>query len=361
MASTPVRIDGLVKRFGTVAAVDDVSLSVEAGAFFTLLGASGCGKTTLLRTIAGFLRQDAGEIRFGARQIDDMPPHRRNTGMVFQNYAIFPHLSVFDNIAYGLRARGMRAAEVASRVERMIAMTRLDGLDARLPRQLSGGQQQRVVLARALVIEPDVLLMDEPLSNLDAGMRVHLRGEIRKLQREIGVTTIFVTHDQDEALILSDRIAVMQGGRVAQIGTPHEVYHAPASLFVARFVGEGNFLAARRCGGAESGLVPFDIGAGSILHVPASRCAGPDQVTLGFRPHFVALEPAGGASLGKPTGIVRDVVFQGALLRTAVELVGGVMVSAESHSGRQAEWRAGDGVALTVPPDAVMVFAETAS
>ncbi|MGQ0663918.1 MAG: ABC transporter ATP-binding protein [Pseudomonadota bacterium] len=351
----------MVKRFGEVRAVDEVSLSIGAGEFFTLLGASGCGKTTLLRAVAGFIRQDAGRIQFGARCIDDVPPHRRNTGMVFQNFAIFPHLTVFDNIAYGLRARGVPGAEIARRTERMLAMTQLDGLAGRRPRELSGGQQQRVVLARALVIEPDVLLMDEPLSNLDATMRVRLRGEIRKLQREIGVTTIFVTHDQDEALTLSDRVAVMRSGRVEQVGTPHEVYHAPSSLFVARFVGEGNFLSAHRRGDASAGLVAYDVGAGAPLLVRAERAGGLDSGTLGVRPHVVALLPAAGASAAALVGTVRDVVFKGALLHYAIELGGGIALSAEAHSGPSAAFRPGDRVAVTVPPEAILVFAESVS
>ena len=246
MASTSVTIEALSKRFGDFAAVDDVTLRIAPGEFFTLLGSSGCGKTTLLRIIAGFLRQSAGRILFDDRPIDDVPAHRRNTGMVFQNYAIFPHLSVAQNIAYGLKARGMARDEIDRRVARMLAMTRLDALAARKPRALSGGQQQRVVLARAVVIEPELLLMDEPLSNLDAEMRVHLRQEIRALQRQIGVTTIYVTHDQEEALTLSDRIAVMRAGRIEQLGSPHEVFNEPATRFVAGFIGESNFLAARR-------------------------------------------------------------------------------------------------------------------
>jgi len=236
-----IRIVGVTKRFGNLEAVKNVSLEVHTGEFFTLLGPSGCGKTTLLRSIAGFNQPEAGEIYFGERRIDKMSAHKRGIGMVFQNYAVFPHLTVNDNVAYGLKARKTPTQEIAQRVAKALQMVRLGGMEGRLPNHLSGGQLQRVAIARALVIEPQVLLMDEPLSNLDAKLRVEMRGEIRELQRQMQITTVYVTHDQEEALSISDRIAVMNLGVVEQVGRPWEVYSTPTNRFVAGFIGTTNF------------------------------------------------------------------------------------------------------------------------
>ena len=230
------------KRYPSVAALDDVTLTVEPGEFFTLLGPSGCGKTTLLRTIAGFNTQDSGEILFDGKRIDTMPAHLRNIGMVYQDYAIFPHKSVADNVGFGLTMRKFSRAAIDDRVSRALEIVQLSGLALRMPHELSGGQQQRVALARAMVINPQILLMDEPLSNLDAKLRVELREDIRDMQRKLGITTIYVTHDQEEALVISDRICVMQGGRVHQVASPFDVYAKPATLFVGTFVGTMNVI-----------------------------------------------------------------------------------------------------------------------
>jgi len=236
-----IRIVGVSKRFGALEAVKDVSLEIGTGEFFTLLGPSGCGKTTLLRSIAGFNQPETGEIHFGEKRVDKISAHKRGIGMVFQNYAVFPHLTVNDNVAYGLKARKVPAEEIGSKVERALQMVRLGGMEQRLPNQLSGGQLQRVAIARALVIEPQVLLMDEPLSNLDAKLRVEMRSEIRELQRQMRITTLYVTHDQEEALSISDRIAVMNLGVVEQVGKPWEIYNTPVNRFVAGFIGTTNF------------------------------------------------------------------------------------------------------------------------
>ena len=241
-------IAGVSRTFGTVRAVDNITLTVEQGEFFTLLGPSGCGKTTLLRMIAGFSELDGGEIRFGARRIDKLPAHVRDIGMVFQNYAVFPNLSVAGNVAYGLKARRVPAAEVASRVDEALALVQLAGYGERQPHQLSGGQLQRVASARALVIRPQVLLFDEPLSNLDARLRVSMRGEIRALQKSLGITAIYVTHDQEEAMSVSDRIALMNAGRLEQVGVPVEIYRKPATRFAAEFMGTTNLVEARMLG-----------------------------------------------------------------------------------------------------------------
>jgi ABC-type Fe3+/spermidine/putrescine transport system ATPase subunit len=359
MASTPIRIEALRKRFGDFLALNDVDVTVAEGEFFTLLGSSGCGKTTLLRIVAGFLKQTSGRVLFGDVPIDGIPAHRRNTGMVFQNYAIFPHLSVRDNIAYGLRARRIGRQEIERRVARMLSMTRLDGLAHRKPRELSGGQQQRVVLARAVVIEPNVLLMDEPLSNLDAEMRVHLRNEIRALQRQIGVTTIYVTHDQEEALSLSDRIAVMQHGRIEQTGTPHAIFNEPATRFVAGFIGESNFLPARRVGEADAaGIVSFEVPGGSRLLVPVDRVRRNDgAVSLAFRPHQVRLRvPESEAAL---IGVVVDAIYTGASVRYTVEIRPGVEVTCLALMVADAQALAiGEKVSLGVPASAITAFPE---
>jgi len=326
MTSTSVRIEAVSKRFGEVTAVDRVDLSVAKGEFFTLLGSSGCGKTTLLRIVAGFMPQSDGRILFGDACIDAVPAHRRNTGMVFQNYAIFPHLTVVENIAYGLRARGLAAGEINERVGRMLAMMRLEHLGHRRPRELSGGQQQRVVLARAIVIEPDVLLMDEPLSNLDTEMRVHLRGEIRALQRQIGITTLYVTHDQEEALMMSDRVAVMSGGRVEQVGTPAEIFHRPRTRFVAAFIGETNFLPATRLGAGGNDTALYDVPGGGRLAVPsgqASAAGSPAEVA--FRSHDLIVGPATESGW---TATVTDTQFYGATVRLVLELAPNVFAQA---------------------------------
>ncbi len=355
MASTSVRIEHVSKRFGEVTAVDRVDLSIAKGEFFTLLGSSGCGKTTLLRIVAGFMPQSGGRILFGDSCIDDVPAHRRNTGMVFQNYAIFPHLTVIDNIAYGLKARGLPKGEISTRVERMLAMMRLGHLGHRRPRELSGGQQQRVVLARAIVIEPDVLLMDEPLSNLDTEMRVHLRGEIRALQRQIGVTTIYVTHDQEEALMMSDRVAVMSGGRVEQVGTPVEIFHRPQTRFVASFIGESNFIPAMRIGSGASGPAVYEVPGGGRLPVPAERAAevGP-KADIAFRSHDLVLGPP---EAGGWTATVADTQFYGATIRLVLELAPGhtVQVALTGRAG-QALPATGARVGLALPSASLWLF-----
>ncbi len=232
----------VTRRYGGFTAVDDVSLDVADGEFVTLLGPSGCGKTTTLRMVAGFIAPDGGEIRFGDRQMTDVPPHRRNTAMVFQSYALFPHMSVADNIAFGLRMRKLSAAERESRIAEALDMVSLCGLEKRRPGELSGGQQQRVALARAIVTRPDILLFDEPLSNLDAKLREKVRIEIRDLQRRLRITTLYVTHDQSEAMAISDRIVVMNGGRIEQEGDPATIYRQPRSAFVADFLGAANIV-----------------------------------------------------------------------------------------------------------------------
>lgn len=244
-------LDHITKKFtgrgqeGLVTAVDDLSLEIGKGEFFTFLGPSGCGKTTTLRLIAGFEFPTSGRIQLDGRYLEDVPPNKRDMAMVFQSYAIFPHLSVFENIAYGLRIKKLSNDEIRQRVAGIMALTKLTGLENRMPNQMSGGQQQRVSLARALVVEPKVLLFDEPLSNLDAKLREEMRFEIRDLQRRLNITSIYVTHDQEEALALSDRIAIMNRGKLAQLGTPEEIYERPRSKFVADFIGLANFLPAR--------------------------------------------------------------------------------------------------------------------
>ena len=278
-----VSIAGLRKSYGASPPVlDGIALEIGDGEFFTLLGPSGCGKTTLLRTIAGFMRQDAGSIAFNGVSIDALPAHRRDIGMVFQDYAVFPHLSVRHNVAFGLLARRMDRAQTATRVAEAVALVRLTGLEDRMPATLSGGQQQRVGIARALAIRPRLLLMDEPLSNLDAKLRVEMREDILDIQRKLGITTIYVTHDQEEALAVSDRICVLNGGRIEQVGTPVEIYSRPARRFAAGFVGTMNFLPATV---AADGMLEF-AGARSRF----DRAVAPGDVEVAVRPEHVLLD-----------------------------------------------------------------------
>ncbi|OGP88830.1 MAG: spermidine/putrescine ABC transporter ATP-binding protein [Deltaproteobacteria bacterium RBG_16_48_10] len=237
-----IKLEGLVKKFGTLEAVSHVSLDIQDGELFTLLGPSGCGKTTILRLIGGFHKPDHGEIYFGDRAVSSLPPYERNIGMVFQNYALWPHMTIANNIAYGLKLKKFSGSEIGDKISRALKLVNLTGLENRYPGQLSGGQQQRVALARALVLNPDVLLLDEPLSNLDAKIRIQVRAEIRKLQKDLGITTIYVTHDQEEALTLSDRIAVINVGKLQQIGSPRDLYERPENPFVADFIGINNLI-----------------------------------------------------------------------------------------------------------------------
>jgi iron(III) transport system ATP-binding protein len=265
-AAPHLAIERVGKRFGGFVALDGVTLSALRGEVLTLLGPSGCGKTTLLRVIAGFLHPDSGTVGVDGRVLNGVPPNARNFGMVFQNYAVFPHLSVVDNVAYGLRARGVAAAETARRVAQALERVRLGALGARFPDALSGGQKQRVGLARAMAIEPELLLMDEPLSNLDAKLRIEMRQEIRAMQRELGITTLYVTHDQEEALAISDRVAVMEKGRILQVGTPREIFEEPTHAFVADFIGGCNWLD----GAVADGVLTLAAG-------PRMGCAGAAQ------------------------------------------------------------------------------------
>ena len=278
-----VVLKGISKVFGNLRAVDDVSLEIGDGDFFTLLGPSGCGKTTLLRIIAGFYPPDGGELYFGDRLVNDVPPHRRETGMVFQNYALFPHLTVRENIAYGLRVRKVGRAEMDARIGEMIRSVRLEGLENRFPSQLSGGQQQRVALARALVISPQILLMDEPLSNLDAKLRVAMREEIRRIQKQLGITTIYVTHDQEEAMAVSDRIAILNLGRLEQLGAPDEMYFRPRSRFSAEFMGGSNILEIRVISYDEASTRLCAEVNGTTLSLKAPRPPG-ERAYLSVRP-----------------------------------------------------------------------------
>ena len=289
-----LRVEGLIKNYGSVRAVDDVSFEVETGEFLSLLGPSGCGKTTTLRCIAGFERPDGGRITFDGEPITDIgrgifvPPNRRGFGMVFQSYAVWPHMTVFDNVAYPLKVTGgIPATEIRERVHAKLAMVGLGNLDARFPTQLSGGQQQRVALARALVMEPRALLFDEPLSNLDAKLRERMRFELMELQSKLGVPAVYVTHDQAEAMVISRRILVMERGKVAQMGTPDEIYQHPASRFVADFIGLTNFVAARvvACAGGGRWSVSCDLGerlcSSNREHAPG------ETVSLAIRPERV--------------------------------------------------------------------------
>ena len=323
-----VTIQGVVKRFGAVTAVDAVDLTVADGELFTLLGPSGCGKTTLLRLLAGFYQPDGGTIRFGDRIVNGLAPYERRIGMVFQNYALWPHMTVAENIGYGLRLRRLPGEEVARRLQEGLRKVNLTGFEARYPGQLSGGQQQRVALARALVLNPDILLLDEPLSNLDAKIRIQVRAEIRRLQRELAITTIYVTHDQEEALSLSDRVAVMRDGRVLQVGPPRDLYERPRTRFVADFVGTNNLVPgeveSRAAEGADmvvrTALGPLRAIANGAV---SARCV------LAVRPENVALGPAATGEGNRVAGRVSLVSYLGSTVRYDVETEAGLVLKAD--------------------------------
>jgi spermidine/putrescine ABC transporter ATP-binding subunit len=308
-AAPALSVRRLRKSFGTVVAVDDVSLDAAPGEFLSLLGPSGCGKSTLLRMVAGLVEPDGGEIVLAGEDITRVAVHRRNLGLVFQSYALFPHMTVFENVAFGLRRRAVGPAELGPRVERMLELVRLGPLGTRHPRELSGGQQQRVALARALVTEPRVLLLDEPLSNLDALLREEMRVELKRLQERLGTTMIFVTHDQAEALILSDRVVVMEAGRVEQIGRPEEVYRRPATAFVARFLGRANFLAGTVAEtGGPATVVALDGGKLTVMAGSRAGLVAGQPVHAVIRQEAIRLDAQGGDA-ARPNQFAATVVF----------------------------------------------------
>ena len=357
-ADIAVELDAVTKRFGKTTALDDVSLLVRRGELLTLLGPSGCGKTTLLNLVGGFLMPDSGEIAIDGQRITDVPAYRREIGIMFQNYALFPHMNVAANVGYGLRMRRVAKGEIARRVADALALIKLAGLEDRKPRQLSGGQQQRVALARALVIRPKVLLLDEPFSALDRNLRASMQVELKEIQRKLGVTTIFVTHDQSEALSLSDRIAVVAEGRIRQLGTPDEIYRQPIDRFVASFVGDVNVLRARleRIDGA---LATVALGAARVL-VPSRTLEGAatgSVVDLFVRPE--ELRPAGHDAPVAARGIVAAQSYQGGHVDLYVDvpeaLSGRVLLRVPQHEG-MSRWPAGTRIGIALAADKAIAF-----
>ncbi len=351
-----VVIDGVRKRFDNFEALRDVSLSIAKGELVTLLGPSGCGKTTLLRIIAGFLRHDAGRIVVGGQVIDGQSPHLRNFGMVFQNYAVFPHMSVRDNVAYGLKARQIAGSELAERVEDALKRVQLAHLAERFPDALSGGQKQRVGLARAMVIRPALLLMDEPLSNLDAKLRISMRQEIRMMQRELGITTLYVTHDQEEAMAISDRIAVMERGELRQLGTPADIYDSPAAAFVADFIGGCNWLDGIM---RASGRLDLGADGGFDAGIPAGGFGADTNARLALRTEdfLLATTQAGnGAAHGALEGHVLMRSFLGQRTRLTVRTRAGATIDADLPSGDALPLE-GEPVRLAFPVARARIFA----
>jgi putative spermidine/putrescine transport system ATP-binding protein len=341
----------LSKRYGDHAAVAGVTLDVPDGEFLVLLGPSGCGKTTTLRMIAGFIEPSGGTVRIGEADVTNLPPWRRNTGMVFQSYALFPHMTVAENVAFGLEMRKLAKAEIESRAREALRLVRLEGLSERLPRQLSGGQQQRVALARALAIRPDVLLLDEPLSNLDAKLREEVRIEIRALQRQLGLTTIMVTHDQEEALTVADRLVVMADGEIRQIGTQRDLYERPADRFVAGFVGRSIALNGRVTAPGR-----FETAGGLQLECRRDSAAG--AAVLVLRPERLSLNAPGEAD-NRVRGTVEFISYLGAVLELHVRLSDAdqVVVQLPNRSDTVLP-HVGDAVAVCWHRDAGLVFAE---
>ena len=359
-SAVALHFDHVTKRFGNAAAISDLSLEVLRGELLTLLGPSGCGKTTLLNLVAGFFSPDGGSISIDGRLVNDVPTHKREIGLVFQSYALFPHMTVASNVAYGLTTRRLPKREIARRVGEVLSLVKLEGLQDRKPRQLSGGQQQRVALARALVINPKVLLLDEPFSALDRNLRASMQIELREIQRNLGVTTIFVTHDQSEALSLSDRIVIMAEGRIRQVGTPEEVYTNPRERFVASFVGDVNVVRGKLVRIDMSHAI-VEIGTAQIT-VPADTVRGvtvSTPIDLFVRPeHLRLIEP------GKPctsAGTVVAQVYQGAHVDLYIECVdstrGRLLARLSASDGTK--WPVGVQVGISIGTDEAIAFAAT--
>ncbi len=343
----------LRKSFDGTRVLNGISLSVREGEFVTLLGPSGCGKTTTLRIVAGLIAPDSGEVRLEGRDISNLPPEKRDVNTVFQNYALFPHMNVEKNIAYGLRIRGEKSAARAARVSEMLRLVRLEGYERRMPSQLSGGQRQRVAIARAVVLNPKLLLLDEPLGALDLKLRHEMQLELKAIQRELGIAFIYITHDQEEALNMSDRIAIMNGGAFEQVGAPEDIYERPATRFAAEFIGQTNLVECVVRSAAPTGLVlEFD-----GMAVPARATAGVkpgDRVSLCLRTERVNYAAAPSGPCGVP-GVLKSRHYAGGSIRCVIQLPSGRELVAVGHSGATERVNVGDGVFATWNPDEAAV------
>lgn len=351
-----IDIKNVVKEYEDFRAVNDVSFTVNKGEFFTLLGPSGCGKTTLLRMIAGFNSIEEGEIYFDTDLINNTPAHKRNIGMVFQNYAIFPHMSVYDNVAYGLKARKVPKKEMKEKINEALKMVQIDNLKDRQPANMSGGQQQRVALARAIVIHPGLLLMDEPLSNLDAKLRVEMRTVIKEMQHNLGITTIYVTHDQEEALSISDRIAVMNKGRIMQIGKPEAIYRRPVNEFVAGFIGTSNFLSGEIVNHDEHQNATIKINDSLTITLKCKSC-NKGTVKISVRPEELIIRKP--SETGLP-GTIYQKTFLGDFINYNVRLENGQTVQVNEYCKDNEEIRElGEVIHLDFIKDKINIFNET--
>jgi spermidine/putrescine transport system ATP-binding protein len=361
MAGGEVVLVDLVKRFADVTAVAGINLDMPPGEFFSLLGPSGCGKTTTLRCIAGFERPDEGQILLDGVDMAQTPPHKRNVNTVFQNYALFPHLSVADNVGFGLRYKEVSKAEAKTKISEALALVRLEGYEKRRPSQLSGGQQQRVALARALILNPEVLLLDEPLGALDAKLRKALQIELKSLQQEVGITFIYVTHDQEEALTMSDRLAVMSNGRVEQVGTPSEVYEEPATAYVADFLGVSNLMDAKAAGLAPDGRASVRLGDFALAVAKGDIDARGD-VKVTIRPERVRLEAQGSTGENRIPAMVERVVYVGSTLQMIVHLAPGQTLQVwMQNEGDGIPFEQGAPITAHLPADALRVLVDTTS
>lgn len=364
MQAAEVKLEKVGKRYGAQWVVRNIDLHIQRGEFFTFLGPSGCGKTTLLRMIAGFVEPDAGLVRLDGQAVNQVPPWRRDIGMVFQSYALWPHLSVFENVAFGLRERKVPRAELNQRVTNALEQVDLQGTEARRPSQLSGGQQQRVALARTLVIQPRVLLLDEPLSNLDAQLRIEMRLELLKLQRDLGLTTIYVTHDQEEALAMSTQIAVIDRGRVVQQGKPREIYEQPADDFVAAFIGQSNLLPAKIDRVLdETVVVTVEGGMKLTLALPATAktFATGDAVMLSVRPEAIEFGNAGeSSSNARPIhGRIVASAYQGAFVEYEIAALGKSLKARIANPKGKPLYERGDEIAFTFAASNVTLIAQS--
>jgi spermidine/putrescine transport system ATP-binding protein len=359
-----VRLSKVAKTYGDVVAVDHIDLEVHPGEFFSLLGPSGCGKTTTLRMIGGFEQPTSGLIELQGQDVTWLAPYQRNVNTVFQNYALFPHLTVFENVAFGLRRRGVKGDDVKTRVADMLRLVQLEGFDRRKPTQISGGQAQRVALARALINRPAVLLLDEPLGALDLKLRKQMQVELKRIQQEVGITFIYVTHDQEEAMTMSDRIAVMNKGHYEQLADPETLYERPTTRFVAGFLGISNLLDGRADGTADAYAL-VRLADDTLLRVPRGSVTGSGRVKLGVRPEKIRLHDPGATTPerhNRLAGTIRDASYMGVSTQYQVEIAGGARVTVYEQNVERATrgelWAPGERVQLTWSPDHTFVITD---